>query len=148
MVVTPKLSTSSVRLHHDEPEQFVTSQWASSAKRTKHFLVFRLLLGAMYIGILSWSWSSNITSRSSFEFWWIYMTSWGIFICTISTVYSAVLTTLYHFSLIKLTSQSASYKVYWFLSSTSTVLAFMITVVYWSILFNGIGCTILTPIYH
>lgn len=139
MVVKPKLSALNVKFHHEEPELFVTSQWARSAKKTTHFLVFRLLLGALYIGIISWSWSNSIRSPSSFGYWWIYMTSWGIFVCTISTVYSAVLTALYHFGLIKLTLHSVSYKVYWLLSSTSTVLAFMITVVYWSILFNGIS---------
>lgn len=138
MVVKPKLSASSLKFHHEEPELFVTSQWARSAKKTTHFLVFRLLLGALYVGILSWSWSNNIRASYSFGYWWIYMTSWGIFVCTISTVYSAVLTALYHFGLIELSSHSTSYKVYWLLSSTSTVLAFMITVVYWSILFNGI----------
>lgn len=130
----PKISGAG--FHHDEPEVFVTTQWTRQPVKSLLFLLFRWLLAGFYIGIVAYSWSSNI-NNGTFNFWFIYMTSCGIFICMISTVFAAFLTTFYHFDVITLDSQSSSYKVYWFLSNISTVLAFMITVVYWSILFNG-----------
>lgn len=140
----PKISA--VGFNHDEPEVFVTIQWTRSPQKSLLFLLFRWILAAFYIGVVAYSWSENITN-GTFKFWFIYMTSLGIFICMISTVYAAFLTTFYHFDVINLDSQSSSYKLYWLLSNISTVLAFMITVVYWSVLFNG-KCAIRLIIYQ
>lgn len=130
----PKLQR--IGFHHDEPELFVTTQWTRNAQKSVLFLIFRWILAGFFIGIVAFSWTKSFNS-DTFKFWWIYLTNWGILICMISTTFAAFLTTFYHFSWIKLESQSASYKVYWFLSNVSTVLAFVITIVYWSILFNG-----------
>lgn len=121
--------------HHDEPELFVKSQWQRGEKSFL-FLLFRWALAAFFIGTLAYSWT-NVIRNEAFKFWFIYMTNWGLFLCTISTSLAAFLTTFYHFGWKKFESQSISYKVFWFLSSVSTVLAFVITIVYWSILFNG-----------
>lgn len=130
----PKIS--SVGFHHDEPEVFVTTQWTRDTEKNLLFLLFRWVLAGFYIGVVAYSWTSNINS-GIFRFWFIYMTSLGIFICMISTTFAAVLATLYQFDAITINSQSSSYKLYWFLSNISTVLAFMITIIYWSVLFNG-----------
>lgn len=130
----PKISA--VGFHHDEPEVFVTTQWTKNPQKSLLFLLFRWILAGFYIGIVAYSWTNNINS-GIFRFWFIYMTSLGIFICMISTTYSAFLTTFYQFSIINLEPNSLSYKLYWFLSNVSTVLAFMITIIYWSVLFNG-----------
>lgn len=133
-VKIPKLQR--VGFHHDEPELFVTTQWTRQVEKSLIFLLFRWILAGFFIGIVAYSWTNSI-SRGSFGFWFIYLTNWGILFCMISTTFAAFLTTFYHFNWTKLESQSASYKLYWFLSNVSTVLAFVITVVYWSILFDG-----------
>lgn len=138
MVVKVKVPViASLGFHHETPKLFVTSQWTREANKTWHFLIFRWLLAGFYIGALSWSWTNSITSKYGFEFWFIYMTNWGIFLCTFSTTYSAVLTSLFHFNAITMKSESASYRVYWLLSNVSAVFAFVITIVYWAVLFNG-----------
>lgn len=122
-------------LRHDDPEVFFKSQWQTERK-SLIFLIYRWNLAAFFIGIVSYSWSSNII-KGTFNYWFIYMTSWGILLCAITTTVAAVLTTFYHFGRIEINSKSTSYKVYWFLSYVSTVLAFLITIVYWSVLFDG-----------
>lgn len=137
MVVPVKLPKwSRVGFTHEEPELFVTTQWTRNAEKSWTFLLFRWLLAGFFIGVVSYSWTNAIV-HNGFRFWFLYMTSWGIFICMLSTTFSACLTTLYHFKCITMTTQSVSYKVQWFLSNVAVVLAFMITVVYWSVLFNG-----------
>lgn len=127
---------SRIGFHHDEPELFVTTQWTKNPERSNLFLLFRWILAAFFIGIVAYSWTNSISS-GFFNFWFIYMTNWGIILCMIATTFAAILTTCYHFNLTTLDSQSRSYKVYWFLSNVSTVLAFMITIVYWTVLFEG-----------
>lgn len=130
----PKLS--GVWFHHDEPEVFVSTQWTKQPKKSLLFLLFRWILAGFFIGVFAYSMTGTITN-GNLRFWFIYMTNIGLFICMIATFFAACLTTVHHFDIISLESQSSSYKLYWFLSNISTVLAFMITVVYWSVLFNG-----------
>lgn len=127
---------SRIGFHHEEPELFVTTQWRRNVEKSNLFLIFRWILALFFIGIVAYSWTNSISS-GFFSFWFIYMTNWGILLCMISTTFAAVLTTCYHFDVIDLDSHSRSYKVYWLLSNISTVLAFMITIVYWTILFEG-----------
>lgn len=127
---------ANLSLRSDDPTVFVKSQWQSSEKSTV-FLIYRWIIAAFYIGIVAYSWAKNIY-YGTFQFWFIYMTSWGIFLCMITTTFAAVLTTLYHFKAIELESKAVSYRVYWILSNVSTVFALVITIVYWSLLFDGI----------
>jgi hypothetical protein len=137
MVVKTNLrKIANLRLICDDPTVFVKSQWQTGEKSVI-FLIYRLLIAAYFVGIVAYGWSRSIY-YGSFKFWFIYMTDWGLFMCMLTAVFGAILTTLYHFNAINLQPKSASYKVYWFLSNVSTVFAFVITVVYWSLLFDGI----------
>jgi hypothetical protein len=122
-------------LNFDNPDTFFKSQWQTK-QRSVFFLIYRWVLAAFFIGIVSFSWTRNIRN-STLHYWFIYMTSWGILLCAITTATAAVLTTLFHFKRLTISSKSMSYKVYWFLSYVSTVLAFLITIIYWSLLFDG-----------
>lgn len=132
-----KVSTNFVNLkfNHRKPESFVRSQ-CQSQQRSAIFLTFRWIIALFFIGGISYTWTNNIID-GTFGFWWIYMTNWGLFICTISTFYAAVLTTYYHVNKLELSTESLSYKVLWWLINVSTVMAFMITLVYWIVLFEG-----------
>jgi hypothetical protein len=132
-----KVTTNFVTLHfnHRKPESFVKSQ-CQSQQKSALFLTFRWLLALFFIGGIAYVWTDNIIA-GRFGFWFIYMTNWGLCLCTISTVYAAVLTTHYHVKRYELTTESLSYKILWWLSNVSTVMAFMITLIYWIILFEG-----------
>jgi len=135
MVVQVSKNFIRIDFNHKKPESFVRSQWQSGNKSVL-FLIFRWFLAAYFFGCVSYAWTNNIID-GTFGYWFIYMTNWGISICTISTIYAAILTTLHHFQKIDLTTESRSYKILWWLSNVSTVLAFKITIVYWALLFNG-----------
>lgn len=135
MVVPPKLSIfSKIGFHHEKPEVFVTTQWTRDARKSVWFLLFQWLLAAFYIGTISYGFYGFYDYLG---YWLIYLTNWGVVLCTVATTSAAVLTTLYHFDCIELTPQSSSYKVVWLLSNVSTVLAFQITIIYWALLHNG-----------
>lgn len=137
MVVIAKLSLiSKFGSSHENPEVFVTPQWSREVKKSVWFMIFRLLLAAFYIGTLSYSLATS-AREGYIDFYAIYMTHWGLILCTISTTLAAFLATFYQFDVIQLKPQSLSYKVFWFLSNVSTVWAFVITIVYWGLLFNG-----------
>lgn len=124
-----------IGFHHENPKVFAQSQW-QSGERSAKFLTFRWLLAAFYIGITAYS-MTEMALAGTYRYWFIYMTHWGIFISTLATTFGAILTALYHFDKIAIESHSLSYKAYWFLSNVSTVFAFVITVVYWVVLFEG-----------
>lgn len=132
-----QISSKFIKLHfnHKKPESFVRSQ-CQSEQRSAFFLTFRWLLAAFFIGGIAYTWTNNI-KNGTFGFWFIYMTNWGLFICTISTIYAAILTTFHYVKKLDLNFESRSYKILWWLSNVSTVLAFEITLVYWIILFEG-----------
>ena len=121
-------------LSHKNPEVFVISQWCKP--KSIFFLLYRYLLAITFIGILTYSITNSIIVNHDFGFWFIYLTNNGLLICTLTTTYAATLTTFYQFDWIRLETESKSYKIYWLLSNVSIVLAFVISIVYWSVLFK------------
>lgn len=132
-----KVSSKFINLSfkHEKPESFLRSQCQTN-QRSALFLTFRWLIAAFFIGGIAYSWTDSI-QNGTFGFWFIYLTNWGLFICTVSTIYAAVLTTFYHVKRLDLSVESRSYKILWWLSNVSTVMAFIITLVYWIVLFEG-----------
>ena len=70
----------------------------------------------------------------------IYLTNWGLLMSMIMTILGAVLVTAYYFD--KMIVQQnrimpVVFKAYWFLSNTATVIAFGITILYWSLIYEG-----------
>lgn len=129
----PKIK--SWQLSHKNPEVFCMSQWQ---RRTKSwtFLIYRVLMAILFIGILSYSMTHAAVIGSDFDYWFIYLTNNGLLICTLATTYAAFLVIFYHFDWINLESESISYKIYWLLSNVAIVLAFVISIVYWALLFE------------
>lgn len=122
-------------LTHKNPEVFVMSQWQRRSKSIL-FLLYRFLLASSFIGIFTYSITTSIVVNHDFGFWFIYLTNNGLLLCTLTTTYAAILVTFYHFDWLRLETESKSYKIYWLLSNVSTVLAFVISIVYWSVLFK------------
>lgn len=132
MKVVTKFHSS---LNHNQPEVFVQSQWQSGTKSLK-FVIFRWILAAYFIATVAFSWQRALT-RNAFGLWWIYMTDWGILLCMISTTYGAILATRFHKNSIQIHPQSTDYKIYWCLSNIAMVLAFVISIFYYGMLYGG-----------
>ncbi|KAL7022141.1 hypothetical protein ACKWTF_012148 [Chironomus riparius] len=125
-------SIRSIKLHHDDPEVFLKSQWQKSAK-SWIFLTYRWTICAFFMFVLAYSLLQDPTTIAYF---FIYLTNIGILLVTLFTLYAAIISTLYHFDIIKIEAASLSYKLFWVVSNMSIVLAFMITIVYWSALYD------------
>lgn len=120
--------------YHENPEVFAMSQWQTSTK-SLFYLLYRWIIAIFFVGTLAYSMTDSVAA-SEMEYWFIYMTNIGLFICMIASIYGAVFVSLYHFSLIHIESSSINYKLYWFLTNVAIVLAFVITIVYWATLFD------------
>lgn len=129
----PKIK--SWQLSHKNPEIFFMSQWQHKPK-SLIFVVYRVLLAIIFASILTYSITHSVVVDSDFDYWFIYLTNNGLLICTIFTSYAALLVILYHFDWIKLESKSITYKIFWLLSNVAIVLAFVISLVYWVLLFE------------
>ena len=125
-------SIRSIKLHHENPEVFSKSQWQKSAKSWL-FLTYRWCMSAFFIFVLTYSLMKDPTT---IVYFFIYLTNIGILLVTLFTLYAAIFVTLYHFDMVKVDSDALSYKFFWILSSMSIILAFMITIVYWSALYD------------
>lgn len=122
-------------MSHKNPEVFCMSQWQRKPKNLI-FLIYRILLAALFIGILTYSMTHSVVIESDFDYWFIYLTNNGLLICTITTTFGALLVILYHFDKISLESENMSYKIFWLLSNVAIVIAFVISIVYWALLFE------------
>lgn len=121
-------------LSHKRPEVFLMSQWQRKAKSIS-YLIYRFLLALSFIGILTYSITNSVV-EGDFGYWFIYLTNNGLFICTITTTFAFFLVMFYHFNWMQLETKSISYKIYWLLSNISVVLALVISIVYWLLLFE------------
>lgn len=136
MVLGKKLPKfKSLKLSHSSPEVFVLSQWMKA--KSFYFLVYRFVFTISFISILTYSITNSVVINKDFGYWFIYLTNNGLFICTVYSFYAAILVTLYTFDCIRFENEGAiAYKLFWLLSNISKNLAFVISIVYWSLLFE------------
>lgn len=123
-------------LTHKNPEVFCMSQWQRKTKSVK-FLIYRFIFAILFVGILTNSLVDYVLkSSTSIGYWFIYLTNCGVLLYAIYTVYAAVLLTFYHFDWMRLEEGNVSYKIMWILSNVTHVIALVISIVYWSVLFE------------
>lgn len=125
-------SIRSIKLHHENPEVFLKSQWQKSTKSWL-YLTYRWSICVFFIFVLTYS---LLKDPTTIIYFFIYLTNIGVLLVTLFTLYAAVMVTLYQFDVLKIDSNSSNYKLFWILSSISIILAFMITIVYWSALYD------------
>nr|KAH8393532.1 hypothetical protein KR200_004125 [Drosophila serrata] len=79
-------------LGYNSPLNFLRSQWQSKPK-SSFFLAYRCFLGAFFgIGVISYT-VRYFQKGTCF----IYLTNWSFYMCGITSVYAAILQTVYHF---------------------------------------------------
>ncbi|CRK87908.1 CLUMA_CG001695, isoform A [Clunio marinus] len=135
MVVKGSLCNLNLGFYHENPIVFIQSQWQRN-DRSILFLLYRWILAAFFIGILAYSWTRAIRN-GTFAFWFIYLTNLGLIFCIVATTFAAILATFYYRNPHRLESQSTSYKFLWFWSNVAVTSALVITIVYWTLLFDG-----------
>ncbi|XP_067621784.1 protein rolling stone isoform X3 [Eurosta solidaginis] len=114
--------------------------------RTKSvaYLIYRWLIALFFIAIVIDS-MLETEEGSSTNFWlyFIYMTNWGVMLCMFTNILGAVLVTLWHFhpeyadKLLNLDSLTSPFVIYWGMHIISLVLSIVITIIYWSVLYDA-----------
>lgn len=111
------------------------------------FLVYRWALAIFFTGSLMFALINHTMKFSTEKFWYffIYLTNWGLVLCTVCTLYGAILTTIWHFNK-KLRAQlettadiimPRSFRIYWALHNMSLILSILITAMYWLIIYDS-----------
>lgn len=128
-----KINTS---FDYDSPADFLKSQWQTKHKST-NYLIYRWTIATFYMFSVVVSLTTS-TMRSELSFYFIYLTHWNLIFTMVSTVLLAVLVTLHQSDKLILTDKmSRELKIFWFLSTTSTMYAFLVSMIYWMILYKS-----------
>uniref|UniRef100_A0A0K8TRE5 Putative conserved plasma membrane protein n=1 Tax=Tabanus bromius TaxID=304241 RepID=A0A0K8TRE5_TABBR len=122
---------------HSPPDDLVKSQWQ---KRTSSifYVIYRWILALFFTG-------ATITAIVNSKTWHfiIYLTNWGILLCFFTCMLGAILVTIWHFHpeysdrVAESKEMPSVFKVYWGMHNTTLSVSIVITIVYWSILYNG-----------
>ncbi|XP_068150984.1 protein rolling stone-like [Drosophila tropicalis] len=121
---------SKFSLHHDEPGVFCRSQW-QRGDRSLIWLLYRWFLAAFFGTGVIMSLSNSFDNGR----WFVFLTDWGFTLCFYACAYGAIVATIYFIKPSYFAPGSWSLKIYWISHYTTTVLAFLITLVFWSALY-------------
>lgn len=69
-------------------------QWQLQSKNI-FYLLWRILIATFFVAAVITSMAS--LTHDDFQFYFIYLTNWGIILCMITAVYGAILVTYWHF---------------------------------------------------
>ncbi|XP_053957633.1 protein rolling stone [Anastrepha ludens] len=128
---------------HTPADDFVKSQWQSRTKSVA-YLIYRWLIALFFTAVVIDSMLEK-EEGSSTNFWlyFIYLTNWGVMLCMFTNILGAILVTTWHFhpeyadKLLNLESLTSPFVIYWSMHIISLVLSIVITVIYWSVLYNA-----------
>ncbi|CAG9136773.1 unnamed protein product [Plutella xylostella] len=123
-------------LDHIKPSDFYLSCWQST-RSSVPLLLIRVLLFLTSLGIALYS-SILYMKFGWFKFWFIYLTHWGLTLNTLATGFAVAVSARCHFYG-PITSGTLPWyvRVYWLLFNIATPLAFLITIFYWTLLYNA-----------
>ncbi|XP_039755992.1 uncharacterized protein LOC120630762 [Pararge aegeria] len=124
-------------LEHPKPSDFYTSVWQNT-RSSVPLLIWRVLLFLTSVGIVITSFSFYIISPFSAGYWFIYLTHWGLSLMIASTGFAvATSARVYLYGPISADLNLPWYvKTFWVLHNVSVPVAFLITVFYWTLLYN------------
>ncbi|KAB0801075.1 hypothetical protein PPYR_05429 [Photinus pyralis] len=143
-----KFTTAQYSMEYRRPTVFVLSQWQTSSKPTLLYLIYKWAITIFFI--VSWVVSIiDIPHLNEPNFnhakWLIYLTNWGFTMCTIQSLLSTTMVTICY-SVPSHDSETSTsqdhkilglYKVYWVTNIIATDIAFGITIVYWTLLYDA-----------
>ncbi|CAK1540211.1 unnamed protein product [Leptosia nina] len=127
-----------VGLEHQKPSDFYLSAWQST-RSALPLLIWRALLFLAALGIILTSVIMYILSPIPLGYWFIYLTHWGLILILCSTGFGmGVSARCYFKGPISPDFALPWYvKTYWVLYNISVPLAFLITVFYWTLLYEA-----------
>lgn len=127
---------------HYDPRLFITSQW--QLDRDSPSIIYLLLRVSIFLAFLVIAILTYILeTEDGQKTWGIYLTNWGLSICTIQAFFSFSMlfyAVIAHYlfekgKLVKFVSNL--YWLYWMVSTIAIPLAFTISLIYWTFLYQG-----------
>ncbi|XP_011189322.2 protein rolling stone [Zeugodacus cucurbitae] len=117
-------------LTHEPAEDFFKSQWQSQPKSII-WLIYRWLLAVTFaVGVLG-----SLIQTFNEGKWFIYLTDWGFFLCLYTSLFGAILVTIYYCSKDNIPVPPWALKLYWASYWITLCLATLITFIYWIFIF-------------
>lgn len=120
---------------YESPKDFLQSQWQTREKSFV-YLIYRWIIACFFIFSVITS-IANATLCAQLHVYYIYLTHWNLVFTMITSVWSACLVTRHHFNRLKLDGQmTKELKMFWFLSTSSNMYAYLVSMIYWCILYK------------
>jgi hypothetical protein len=126
-----RLNTS---FEHESPKDFVTSQWQTREKSVI-YLAYRWTIACFFVFSLFTS-LFNSVAKSEIHVYFIYLTHWNLLFTTVSMILSAILVTRHHKNRLNCDKMTRELKTYWLISSSTSMYAFLVSLIYWTLLFK------------
>lgn len=124
-------------LKHDEPIAFVVSQWQSQKEPSVTYLTYRWIVALFFFTtwIIALLDLRNYYSECKAK-WFIYFTNWGYTACAFESLIDAIILSVCVLVPKLQNSALKFYKFYWMLYIIATDSAFVITTLFWSLLYE------------
>lgn len=122
-------------LEYEKPKDFLQSQWQTSEKSVA-YVAFRWALAIFYFFSVAVS-IFHSTIRQHLHVYLIYLTHWNLCVSMTLMVFHAAIVTAFHFDRLKIEKRmTKSMKLFWILSTSSTMYAFVVSIIYWTVLYK------------
>ncbi|EDW76201.1 uncharacterized protein Dwil_GK14787 [Drosophila willistoni] len=127
---------------HHTPDDFVKSQWQTCTK-SMTYLFYRWFMALFFVAVVIESMWPVKDDESSYWLYFIYMTNWGIWMCMLTNLLGAILVTIWHYhpeyadKLLNMNGCCSFFRIYWGMHIITLVLSIVITIIYWSILYDA-----------
>lgn len=139
-----QFQASHIKLRHDNPTTFVMSQWQYD-KETPSILYLLIRIAILITFFVIWLLTITMQNEAGRVRWAIYLTNWGLSLCLIQSflacflVFGAYIDNCMRGKYSWNQTISRMYPVYWGFNVTATVVAFTITLVYWTLVYSAEG---------
>ncbi|XP_028158838.1 protein rolling stone-like [Ostrinia furnacalis] len=132
-----ELQPRNLGVDHTKPSDFYLSVWQTN-RSSAPLLFLRTLIFLTSIGIVLASITIYI-QKGQFSFWFIYLTHWGLSVMTFASFFSVVVSArCYFYGPLSSEFLLPWYaRVYWLLFNVAVPIAFLITLFYWTVLFEA-----------
>ncbi|KAL1491405.1 hypothetical protein ABEB36_012006 [Hypothenemus hampei] len=119
---------------HHNPAIFIMSQWQPDKEVPNViYLLIRVLIFVAFFVV--WVLSYAMETQEGKHKWAIYLTNWGLTLCTIQSFFASLMLICSTFGNSDVTENVLKlYKTYWVINSMATTVAFTISLVYWTLI--------------
>ncbi|XP_058447103.1 protein rolling stone isoform X1 [Malaya genurostris] len=133
--------------HHVQRHHFYLCQWQSNTQVGICYLMYRLIVAILFLAVLACSLLDIGRSEPMLEHhyakWWIYLTHWALLACAVQAWLAALIVTKglmidrneFEWN-IHVARESRLHAVYWVVYTIATVYSFIVTIVYWTFVYD------------